>query len=248
MTRHYNAVFVFFIFILGFFVLPQSVSADCAGGIAEGWQTCNSQFPDRIYECQNGELVVATFCQSQRLCGSVNGVGSCNLPPGVTPLPTIGGQVEVITPTPIGAQVEILTPQPTRIDDPNISGRGEFGTDEEGQIVTSDFLKDINPLNLNQDNFWAQLFGLQGESRFATPAMLVNRLLRQFLFPLAGVILFVMILWGGFEMLYGANDTKSQEAGKQRITAALIGFLLLFVSYWIAQIVQVIFGVNVIGG
>ena len=62
----------------------------------------------------------------------------------------------------------------------------------------------------------------------------------------AGLILFVMILWGGFEMLTGASDTKAQEKGKQRITAAAIGFVLLFSSYWIVQIIQLVFGVNIL--
>jgi hypothetical protein len=48
-------------------------------------------------------------------------------------------------------------------------------------------------------------------------------------------------------MMMGAADTKSFDAGKQRVTAAVIGFVLLFCSYWIAQIVQFIFGVTILG-
>ena len=55
-----------------------------------------------------------------------------------------------------------------------------------------------------------------------------------------------MLSWGGFEMLTGAADPKAQEAGKQRITAAIIGFLLLFASYWLAQLVQAIFGISIL--
>lgn len=76
-----------------------------------------------------------------------------------------------------------------------------------------------------------------------TPGAIVTRVL-PYLYVLAGFILFIMIIWGGFEMLTGATDPKSQEAGKQRITAALIGFVLLFVSYWIAQIIQFMFNIR----
>lgn len=80
----------------------------------------------------------------------------------------------------------------------------------------------------------------------STPGGIVSRFLGQFAFPIAGLILFVMLVWGGFEMLSGAATQKSIDAGKQRITAALIGFLILFAVYWIAQIVEVMFGVQIL--
>lgn len=80
---------------------------------------------------------------------------------------------------------------------------------------------------------------------FSRPAGVLNALI-PYLFTFAGLILFVMLLWGGFEMLSGAATPQSQEAGKQRITAALTGFALLFMSYWFAQIVEYIFGLNIL--
>lgn len=65
-----------------------------------------------------------------------------------------------------------------------------------------------------------------------------------YLFSIAGLILFVMIVWGAFEIMTGATDPKSAENGKKRITAAVTGFLLLFLSYWIGQIIQYVFGLN----
>lgn len=81
---------------------------------------------------------------------------------------------------------------------------------------------------------------------FQTPRGIISYLL-PFLFTLAGLILFVMIIWGGFEMLTGAADPKKQEAGKQRITAGIIGFLIIFASYWLAQLLQTIFGISILG-
>lgn len=95
--------------------------------------------------------------------------------------------------------------------------------------------------------FNAAIFGGQAPPQsLLTPRGIIGRLL-PYLFTLGGLILFVMILWGGFEMLTGAANPKSQEAGKQRITAAVIGFLLLFSSYWLAQIVQAVFGISILG-
>ena len=64
------------------------------------------------------------------------------------------------------------------------------------------------------------------------------------LFVLGGLILFVMLVWGSFEIMTGAANAKNVESGKKRITSALIGFLILFSSYWIAQIFQTIFGLK----
>lgn len=82
-------------------------------------------------------------------------------------------------------------------------------------------------------------------ARFSTPGGIISEALT-FLFPAAGLILFVMIVWGGFEMLSGAASAKSKDAGRQRITAAIIGFILLFAAYWIAQILEVVFGISIL--
>lgn len=76
----------------------------------------------------------------------------------------------------------------------------------------------------------------------STPGGIVSRLL-VFIFPLAGLILFLMISWGGFEIITGAGDSNKVTAGKQRATAAIVGFLILFASYWMVQIMEVVFGV-----
>jgi len=62
----------------------------------------------------------------------------------------------------------------------------------------------------------------------------------------AGLILFGMLVAGGFTMLAGAADKESQEKGKKQITSALVGFLVIFLAYWIAQILQVIFKINIL--
>lgn len=96
----------------------------------------------------------------------------------------------------------------------------------------------VNPLKITQTN--PALV-----QQFSTPGGIVSRILL-FSFPIAGLILFVMSVWGGFEILAGAHNKKSMDAGRQRVTAAIVGFLLLFSSYWIAQIVEYIFGLSIL--
>lgn len=68
-----------------------------------------------------------------------------------------------------------------------------------------------------------------------------------YLLTIAGLILFVMLVMGGFTMLAGAADKESQEKGKKMITSALVGFFIIFAAYWIAQLLQVIFKINILG-
>lgn len=68
-----------------------------------------------------------------------------------------------------------------------------------------------------------------------------------YLFAIAGLILFGMLLWGSMEVMFGAATPKSAESGKKRITNAIIGFVLLFCVFWIGQIIQQIFGLNFLG-
>ncbi len=67
------------------------------------------------------------------------------------------------------------------------------------------------------------------------------------LLTLAGIILFGMLVSGGFTMLAGAADKEAQEKGKKTITSALFGFAVIFLAFWIAQILQIIFKIDIVG-
>lgn len=63
-----------------------------------------------------------------------------------------------------------------------------------------------------------------------------------YVFAFAGFGVLLMIVAAGFTMLTSAGDAKKLEAGKGRLTNALIGFFLIFASYWIVELLQLIFG------
>jgi hypothetical protein len=102
--------------------------------------------------------------------------------------------------------------------------------------VTAETLDALDPL---------VVAGSPYAQQFRTPGGMITQVLN-FAFPIAGLILFVMIVWGGFTMLSTAATKKSIDAGKQRIMYALLGYLLLFASYWIVRILEMMFGVNII--
>ncbi len=74
----------------------------------------------------------------------------------------------------------------------------------------------------------------------------ITSIILPYVLTIAGLILFGMLVMGGFTMLTGAADKHAQETGKGQITSALIGFFIIFLSYWIAQILQVIFQINIL--
>lgn len=108
-----------------------------------------------------------------------------------------------------------------------------------------EFFELVDPLNLGGGaNILTPAPSAQTNT-LRSPAGIINRFL-DYAFPLAGLILFVMLVWGGFEILIKSPGQKSLESGKQRVTAAFIGFFLLFASYWIWQIIEVVFGVKIL--
>jgi len=67
-------------------------------------------------------------------------------------------------------------------------------------------------------------------------------------YTLAGILLFILMIAGGFSFITGAgeNDAKKAASGKQAITNALIGFLIIFGSMWIIMIIETITGIKIL--
>jgi hypothetical protein len=84
-------------------------------------------------------------------------------------------------------------------------------------------------------------------TQFRTPGALITIILKN-VFMLAGVLLLVMIILGGVSYISGAgnNDPKKTAAAKQTMTNAIIGFLIIFTSYWIIKIIETITGLKII--
>ncbi len=168
-------------------------------------------------------------------CKIGTGDATCVIEPGQcgqpqTPAPTPS---PVNTPTPASSPVN--SPIPTATPDPVEDPVPTPPLNIFDGPSSADFAA-LNPLRIFESPYADQ---------FSSPAGIINRALI-FIYPLAGLILFVMIVWGGFEMVIGATNSKSKEAGRQRITAALMGFGLLFASFWIIQIVEYIFNIAIL--
>lgn len=95
------------------------------------------------------------------------------------------------------------------------------------------------------------LASINPADKFTNPDNLIGDVLSNLLpisITFAGMILVIFIVLGGYQMLTNPTNPQAQEAGKTKITWAIIGFLVVFSAYWIMQIIQVMFGFDVLSG
>ena len=67
-----------------------------------------------------------------------------------------------------------------------------------------------------------------------------------YLFAGAGILLLLYLLYGGISLMLSGGDPKAIQSAKDKITGALVGFIIVFASYWLVQIVGKILGITAI--
>jgi hypothetical protein len=82
---------------------------------------------------------------------------------------------------------------------------------------------------------------------FNTFADVVNVIVKNAL-VIGGLILFVVLVFGGLSVIMGAGagDSKKMESGKKAITGAVIGIIIIVTSVWIIQIIEKLTGINIL--
>lgn len=67
-------------------------------------------------------------------------------------------------------------------------------------------------------------------------------------FFVAGLILLFFFIMGGIKLMSSAGKDNAQDAeqAKKTITSALIGFIVVFASYWIVKLIGSIVGTPII--
>jgi hypothetical protein len=77
---------------------------------------------------------------------------------------------------------------------------------------------------------------------------LVNIILRN-AFVIAGILALILLIFGGFSFIMsaGSGDAKGMEKGKQAITGAFIGLILIVLSASIVSLIGVLTGQQLLG-
>lgn len=72
----------------------------------------------------------------------------------------------------------------------------------------------------------------------------VNKLVA-FLIPVAGIILLLVLIWGGYDYLISQGNPEKIKGAQAKITTGIIGFVLLVVAYVLVRLITKIFGLDI---
>lgn len=88
--------------------------------------------------------------------------------------------------------------------------------------------------------------GIRDAEQFNSFGGLISAILPN-VYVLAGLILLFLLIFGGLTVILGAGkgNQENVEKGKKVLTSTLIGFLVVFASYWIIQILEIVTGVEI---
>jgi uncharacterized membrane protein len=87
--------------------------------------------------------------------------------------------------------------------------------------------------------------GIGDKSGYESIGAFVSTLLPN-VYIIAGIILFFLFIFGGFSIITASGDPEKAKQGQQALTSAIIGFVLVFASYWIIQIIEVLTGLKLL--
>ena len=117
-----------------------------------------------------------------------------------------------------------------------------------GATSTGGQTNQVSPCNAGQGNIslgdcLKLSDGTNVSDVYSTPAFFVNLIVRN-LFVLAGVICFLLVIYGGFKFITGGQ--KGADEAKGIATAAVVGFIVMFSAYWIVQIIGLLIGMEIV--
>lgn len=78
---------------------------------------------------------------------------------------------------------------------------------------------------------------------FTDVGELINKALR-FVMVIAALLVFLYLIWGGIEWITSGGDKGKTESARNKITAAVIGLIVVAASYAILQLALTFLGVG----
>lgn len=87
--------------------------------------------------------------------------------------------------------------------------------------------------------------------RIAAPFIDLGAVIRNALsiiFFVAGLLAFVYLLLGGLQWITSGGDKQAATAARDRITAALVGLIIIVAAFAITLIIERVFGIRILSG
>jgi hypothetical protein len=76
----------------------------------------------------------------------------------------------------------------------------------------------------------------------------VITVLLPYIFYGSGIALLVYLVFGGIQLMLSQGEPKAMEGAKNKITGAVIGFVIIFVAYWLVLLIGKLLGTPSFGG
>jgi uncharacterized membrane protein len=73
--------------------------------------------------------------------------------------------------------------------------------------------------------------------------IVVNNLINAAL-VFSGIVALVLIVWGGAQYIMSRGDQTKVDSAKKTITWAVVGLILIFLSFFIVNLISTLTGVN----
>jgi hypothetical protein len=106
-------------------------------------------------------------------------------------------------------------------------------------------LSPIFVVNIGEDLKLQDNASIQDVAQFQSVGALISAWLPN-IYILGGISVLILIIAAGLMWIGNAGDVKKIEEAQKILTFAIMGFIFLFASYWIIQIVQVLTGIPIL--
>lgn len=65
------------------------------------------------------------------------------------------------------------------------------------------------------------------------------------IYVLASIIIFILLIIGGFVIMTSGDSPEKKGKGSKAITAAVLGFAIIFVSIWLIKLIEFLTGIKI---
>jgi hypothetical protein len=111
------------------------------------------------------------------------------------------------------------------------------------QIAQSNIpIPNYDGVNIKQSFYGSTALGNQTAISGIINAILPN------IYIVSGVILFIYLIFGGFMFIASGDNPNKADTGKKAMSNAIIGFAIIFVSYWLIQAIEYLTGIPIMSG
>ena len=101
--------------------------------------------------------------------------------------------------------------------------------------------------NIGEQLWLKENQGIAGKGAYQSLGGFISTILPN-IYVVAGIIAFVLVLVAGLMFIINAGKGQSEQAKKWQgtLTASIAGLLIIFLSYWIIQIIEALTGIKIL--